>query len=97
MKILLIVGNFYPKPSSVANCVSQLLKTLKEHDHTIVLITNSTDSRNPYMTVIDDTELLFIPEQFGCHSIRINRKLKALDTHAFRSNFIINKKRLGIN
>lgn len=81
MRVLLIVGNYYPKPSSVANCVNQLVNALIEEGHTVALITDSTDSIHPYTRVLDKITITFIPSRFGYYSQEINKRFEIFGSH----------------
>lgn len=76
MNILLIVGNYYPKPSSVANCVNNLISMLQDERHTISLVTNSADSIQPFTMMINNAEVIFITDYYSYYSQKIDEKFK---------------------
>lgn len=45
MNILVIIGNYYPLSSSVANCTKPLLKSLVEDGHNVQLVTNNNENK----------------------------------------------------
>lgn len=72
MNILVIIGNYHPFPSSVANCVKPLLVSLNRIGHNISIISNT-----PGKTVVNDSfsnglTYIGIPDKYTYFITKIN-------------------------
>lgn len=77
-KILLIVGNYSPNPSSVGITIRPLIAALKQDGYSISLITNNTDLNYGDYEIIDDVKIYRISDN---RIIKIERAQVMLENH----------------
>lgn len=75
MNILVIIGNYYPFPSSTANCIKPVLHSLIEKGHKITILTNTYDSKRveSHADEIFGTEIYCIPNKYFYYIKKLKR------------------------
>lgn len=83
MNILVIIGNYYPLSSSVANCTKPLLKSLVENGHNVQLVTNNTEGKDIPSVDIDGISIHSIGDTYAIQVRKINSIFEKTKTNKY--------------